>query len=277
MRSQQEFSADDIQKLISDREKFETFVYTPVDEAIAELKRRRQDEELTAKVSELLNGDVPDMLSDSRIYAIIFRQITSPNYEIRRFFHIVKALDELTPFFGEYRDDKFTTNNDHKHAWGKLLFHKEHNSPHEHVTIIDLIASDGKKISEIKTLWGQPLVGFHHELLENITLPISSEYLHDISPWLKKHGGSAKNYYKQIMYWFIQHAILFENFMHGETKETTFTKDIFLPAFMEAYEKLGLKPLIVNLLPTTIENEKFWLSHPLETKKYVENKLGRTF
>ncbi len=275
MKSESEYGIEDIELLITDKQKFEDFVYTPVNEAISELKERRKDPVLAEKIHELLNGDIPEPLCSPELRAVIFRQIATPNYEMRRFVHIIEALDDLTPLFGEYRDDKFTSNNEYKHSWGRILFHKKHGASLESVKIIDLVAADGEKISEIKTLWGQSLIEFHHELIEKTYLSINPSFFFDISPWLKRHGGSAKDYYKQVMLWFVRDGILFENFMPGETKESLFTREIFLPSFIEACKVSGCRPLIVNLLPTSIENERFWLSHPSETKNYVEEKLRK--
>lgn len=274
MLTEPEYEFDDVDGLIADREKFEDFVYTPIETAIYEIERRRKNASLSVKISSFLNNDIPNELTKSGIRAVMFRQITTPNYEIRRFLQIIQALDEFVPFFGEYRDDKFTSVNDQKHSWCKILFHRNHNGHFDSLTIVDLIKNDGKKLSEIKTIWGQQLIDFHHELFRTDNIQVNPDYFCDISPWLKHHGVSAKNYYEQIMFWFVQNAILFENFMPGKTKESLFTKNIFLPAFISVYQKTGLKPLIVNLVPTSIENEKFWLSHPLETKDYIESKIS---
>lgn len=271
------YGIGDIDSLVSDREKFEEYVYTPVDDAIRLLKERRGDSELTKKIEGVLGNDIPEPLKDfSQIRAVIFRQITTPNYEIRRFVHIVDALNELKPLFAEYQDDKFTSNNDYKHSWGKILFHKKHGAPLDSLTVIDLVKSDGKKISEIKTIWDEPIVDFHHRLLGCTHIPTSEDFFLNISKWLRDHGGRAKDYYVPIMFWFIQNAILFENFTPGGSKESLFTREVFLPAFIKTYEMVGLKPLIVNLLPTNIENEKFWLSHPFATKTYIQNQIDGT-
>lgn len=275
MNTKPEYTVADIDALISDRKKFEEFVYTPVDVAISELKTRKVDKDVVDSTNLLLGNDIPEPFLGNNLRAVIFRQITTSNYEIRRFVHIIDALEELTPLFGEYRDDKFTSKNEQKHSWGKILFHKNHNSKLESIKIIDLVDADGKKMSEIETLWGQPLIEFHHELIQKTYRPIDPNFFYNISPWLKQHGGDAKNYYKQVLLWFVKDAILFENFMPNETKELSFTKEVFLPAFIEIFNLTKKKPLIVNLLPTAIENEKFWFSHPGNVKEYIESKFNK--
>jgi len=73
--------------------------------------------------------------------------------------------------------------------------------------------------------------------------------------------GGADKYYTPFTALFIKDAILFENFML-DSKEISFTKDIFLSAFIEVYRKTGCKPLIVALEPTDIEGDEFWPCHP---------------
>lgn len=265
------YGITDLSELMKDRKAFEDFVYTPIDEAINELESRRKDDVLKQRVSELLEGDVPDFLFGEANKAVIFRQISTPNYELRRFVQLVDGHN-MTPFFGEYRDDKFTSKNEYKHSWGKMLFYEGHGKRFDSLKVIDLVNSDGKKISEIKTVWGQPLVDFHHELFGSTYFKLNEDYFFDISKWLSKHGKVSTGYYKQIMYWFMYHSLLFENFMFGETQEASFTKDVFLPAFISAFELTGHKPLIINLLPTSLENEKFWLSHPNSSKEYIKSK-----
>lgn len=268
------FKCPRIEDLLADHKKFNDFVYTPAHKAITELEFRRKDNQLEEKIGELLNHDVPEFLIHGKPKAVLFRQISTPNNETRRFFSILDSLNELEPFLGEHRDDRFTTNNEYKNSWGKVLFNrKQADERFENIKIINPLRWDGKPLSEIETLWGQKLIEFHHELFEKTYRPVNTSFFHNISPWLAKHGGSAKNYYGPVLSWFLKHGILFENFMIGNGKEHSFTKDIFLPAFISVYETTGFKPLIVNLLPTTIEGAHFWLCHPHTSQEYFKEKM----
>jgi hypothetical protein len=92
----------DIDTLVADRQAFSEFVYTPVNEAIAELKRRREDKKLGERISEFLCGDVPAVVAGPTIKAVLFRQITTPNYEsgvfpislrgVRRFTNVLHSF-----------------------------------------------------------------------------------------------------------------------------------------------------------------------------------------
>jgi hypothetical protein len=264
----------DIDSLVNDHVAFNRFVYTPVHKAIKELKTRTRNAELAILAEKIAGGPLPDSLNDS-FKAVLFRQIATPNHEIRRFLSIVDALDELEPFFGEHRDDRFTTSNEYKVSWGKVRFDKKlkQNGKYESLNILDFPAADGKKISEVTTLWGQLLIDFHHGLFKETYRPVNENFFHNISPWLQEHGGNAANYYKPVLTWFLQKGLLFENFVINDGKELSFTRNVFLPAFIEIYKETGFKPLVINLLPTAIEGGEFWLCHPHKSQTYVEQML----
>ncbi|HEY9480806.1 MAG TPA: hypothetical protein VIR98_01065 [Candidatus Paceibacterota bacterium] len=265
----------DIEKLISDREAFNAFIYTPLDKAIEELRSRNADESLGARMRDSVAIRIPEPLSDGP-KAVLFRQVTTPNYELRRFVSIADAVCGLQPLFWEYRKDKFTSNNDVKKALGKLSFFfgkgKKGGSKIERLNVIDFNSYNGKKIDEVKTLWGQPLVDFHRELFENTYPKLDTAVFYDASDWFATSGGAAKGYYENFLSLFVKHAVLFENFML-DMKEVGFTREIFLPAFLRIMKATGVKPLIVALEPTDIEGEEFWMCHPHTSLDYVKKKL----
>jgi hypothetical protein len=261
--------------LTTDRQLFNSFVYTPLDEAIDELDRRSKDTKLEKHIEDLLPFAIPEVLQGKKS-AVLFRQLVTPNYEVRRFLSIVDVVGELEPFFWEYHDDKFTSNNSMKYALGKMGFYsgkgKKGGTKMKYQKILDFISADGKKISEVKTLWGQPLTEFHRELFEKTYRPIDPQRFIDVSEYVASLGGAAKDYYKILLLLFVRHAILFENFMLEESSERSFTKDVFLPAFLEVERITGYKPLVVALEPTDIEGDDFWESHPAESHEHIKNK-----
>lgn len=268
-----EYGIEDIDELVNDRKKFEAFVYTPIDEAVAELDRRRKDVNLVKKVNDFLDWDIPEPLRNGP-RAVLFRQLATPNYEVRRFLNIVRLVDSLPPLFWEYYNDKFTSNNEWKRSLGKLFFFggvgKMGGSKIENINVIEFNKYVGKKISEVRTLWNQSLVEFHHKLFDETCKSFINNEFYDASDWFSKNGEVAKNYYVPFMSLFVQNAILFENFIL-DVKERTFTRDIFLPAFIKIFQETGYKPLIVALEPTELEDDVFWLCHPKDSKKHVIN------
>lgn len=267
---------EQIKDLVSNREKFNAFVYTPLEEAVRELYKR-QTEGLTNRMAKYLPSGVPEPLKNRKC-AVIFRQLVTPNYEVRRFISLIDALEGFTPTFFEYTSDKYTDNNEWKYHLGKMLFFagmgKRGGEKITRQTIINFNVSRGKKINEVNTLWGQSLVDFHHEFFDEIYRRKNKKVVSfDASEWFHHSGNNAKEYYENFLTLFVSHGILFENFML-DVKELTFTKDIFLPAFIQVLNKTGRKPLIVALEPTEIESSLFWMCHPYDAKKFIDSKIN---
>jgi hypothetical protein len=131
--------------------------------------------------------------------------------------------------------------------------------------------ANGRRISELKTLWGEGFVEFHHEFLHERFPHLRDKHV-DISSWLKESGSGAKDYYQKFFTLFLKDGILFENFLLDK-KELNFTKEIVLPAIINIEKATGKKPLIVALEPTKHEGDKFWNSYPPNTIDFVNNKL----
>lgn len=265
---------DRIEELVSDRKKFNEIVYTPVNEAIIELKERWEDTKLEKEVEKKLNGNIPELYKKGSKMAIC-RDVYTPNFELHRFISAADALD-LTPVFGEYEQNKFTSNNLSKYYLGKIGFHfgfgKNHGPKIKYKKVIDFNQSNGKPLSLVTTSWGQGLMDFHRELFLLKYPQFTRECFFDISEWLAKNGSNAKKFYDNFLTLFIRHGVLFENFMLEE--ELNFTKECFLPAFFKVWKDFGKKPLIIALAPTEIEGDLFWFHYPPEILQHVEKKLN---
>lgn len=265
----------DFEKLVADRDAFNKTVYIPVEQAIVELEKRWKDKELEKKIKEYLKHDLHHSVVDG-FKAVLFRQLVTPNYELRRFMMVPDALD-IKPVFWEIHNDKFTLNNDLKYYLAKLGFYegkgKKGGSKIKYESIIDFNQSHGKKVKEVETVWGEPLLDFHHQLFSH-TYPNETANIHDVSEWLHRNEQTAKEYYKDVLVSFLRNAILFENFILTGS-EGEFIKDVFLPTFFDIWKTFGIKPLIVALEPTDIEGDVFWLCHPPETVEHVRKKHGK--
>lgn len=263
-----------IDELISDRSKFDEFVYTPVEVAIEEMKQRDDNVKLAEYISGVLGYSSKELLKADE-YAVLSRPVVTPNYELRRFFTIADAL-KLKPVVWEYTESKFVPQNECKYALGRMGFFfgvgKKGGIKMEYVNVIDIDKSAGKKISEIQTRWGQSLVDFHHSLFEEYSKEALNVACLDGSGWYEKYGGKAGEYYFNFLVLFLMNGILFENFMLDD-KEVGFTRDVFLPALIRLRREIGFKPLIVALEATTIEGDKFWMSYPGELISTVRDKL----
>jgi hypothetical protein len=261
--------------LLMNKVAFNSFVYTPLEDALTELNRRWNNIPLRSFVETHLEADIPEVIKGGS-KLVYSRHVVTPNYEVRRFLSISDALD-MHALFWEYHSDKFTPNNKCKYHLGRMSFYKgmgrNGGSKLEHEFIVDFNMSNGKPISSIKTLWNEFLPDFHHSLFNGKFKGANYDFF-DASAWFKRNGPRAKSYYKKFMGFFLCHGILFDNFLF-DNSEIEFVKEIFLPAFMHVYATTSYKPLIVALEPTEIEEDEFWLCHPHETQQEVESLVNK--
>lgn len=245
-------------------------IYTPLSVAKEEIWRRWNDVDLRKKVEEYLGGDVPDVFKDEP-RAIFFRNIATPNFESRFFFDLAHCV-ELAPAYLEFGSDKFCTRNADKLCLAKLAFFDKLNKNGEAIIhyekIIDIKTNDNEKFCDIKTLLGEGLIDFHHNLIkDNIVDEIE---LFDMSAWIDRNGHNAIEYYKKFLAFFICYGILFENFIvANDHYEKKFTKEVVMPVINEIERVFGLKPLIVPLLPIREESDQEWMWYPKLFNKYV--------
>jgi hypothetical protein len=265
-----------IEGLMSDRKKFNDFVYTSFKEAISELNNRQDHSKLGEYTDNFLDKHAPEIMRGKKSM-VLFRHIATPNYEIRRFLIAADALEVLHPIIFEYTADKFTNRNDWKYSLGRISLHKGTNKKGEQIfeckNVIDFNQCNNKPIHSINTHWNQSLVDFHHEIFTK-GYPTLKNNVFDLSSWLHEFGSSAKDYYKPFLTLFLKNGILFENFLL-EGKELSFTKEIILPTLIEIAKETGHKPLIVALEPTEIEGDQFWLAHPYQEKEFIEGKMKK--
>jgi len=262
-----------IEYLCNNKGEFAKFVYVSCEEAIAELNRRKIDKTLEKQVDDFLKGSIPEPLVEKEKF-VLARHLITPNYEVSRFLIISDAMG-FEPLFFEYLDDKLIYQNPWKYSLGKIPFYSgkdKNDSPKiKKISIIDFNNSHGKKISAANTNWGQSLVDFHHEFF-NKRFPGFKKSIFDGSSWYSNNGESPIHFYERFFALFIRHGILFENFLLDET-EYEFTQKVILPAIINISNRFNLKPLIVSLMPTEVEGEGFWLSHPACTYDFVNKKL----
>jgi hypothetical protein len=262
----------DYDTIMSDHNIFNQVVYTPLSEAVKILKERQQDKNLIAEIDNLLGENIPEPLKKMDLYGISGKQVATPNFDTRWFIELTKVFG-LKTFFSEYHSDKFTSNNYFKHSLGQLLIHsglnKKEDYIEEKITIVDFNKYNGKPIRDVLTLWGQPLIDFHKNLFSAYGFDTEKFIFYDCSNWLKNYKGGAKDYYKKDQLIYICHGILFENFLlTGD--DGKFTRDIFLPAFEEAYNLTGVKPLIVPIPPMDAEEGSHWFSYDKKVKLYIK-------
>ena len=246
-------------------------IYTSLSVAKEEIWRRWNDKELEKRVSAFI-GEVPEVLQ-TEPKAVITRQLISPDYEFLTFLDLAK-MTGLKSLCWEFLDDIFITTNKDKADLARMAFFQKINKNFQanisYKKVIDLTGKEEKKkFRDIKTLWGESFVDFHHGLLKSITN--RNFELFDASSWYSDNGNSSKKYYPHFLALFIRHGIMFENFLVGDGSESIFTRDVVFPAFKKVTNKFGLKPLIVRIIPEECTNDFFWWCYP----EYVKDLLNK--
>lgn len=245
-------------------------IYTPIQDVVQELFRRR------ALSAPTVNNDLESLLAPSG-YAVLFRQVATPNFELERFLFLA-SITGLIPLVFEFHQDKFVTRNPAKYALARMGFFDgigRNGGPRsKRISIVDLDMADGTPFTHLTTSWGESFVEFHHGLL-SLFSPNTSVCRFDGSEWLKNHGGNARNYYTDFFQLFVRHAVLFESFLLSTDEDTIFTTDVVLPAFAEVVSNSGFKPLICKLDPPDREGDPLLYSYPMSLHQHVAARLQR--
>ncbi|MCX6901897.1 MAG: hypothetical protein NTW03_00135 [Verrucomicrobia bacterium] len=244
-------------------------LYTPLEEVREIVEKRYADTSLRLRLEHDFFGPPPGAYQGPR--ACIARAVHTWNYEFQLFAKLAR-LTGLKPLATEYCDDLFCTMN-----FGKLsrlrMTIVEGKSKDGNILrtrkIADIMANEGKPFSQIKTLWGENLLQFHHKILKVYSPDI--EIVNE-TQWLRRYGNSARDFYPYLLAKFICHGVLFENYCRlGQ--ENRFTLEVVLPSISKVIERYGHKPVIVNLLPTSSESDRYWDFFPECVGNLIARKL----
>lgn len=224
--------------------------YFTLAQAKKEIKQRRKDSQLVAKVNEFLASfQVPPVAGlPERPFIAVYRQLATARFEDLEITR--QALEHGLPVLWlEYLADIFTSTNEDKVVFWKLyLFSgRDHNNGPilDKVKLApDINAWEGQPLNGIKLPSGESLVAFHHRLRYRVLPQAVAESCVDNSPVLK-FLGRPKHYYPYFLALLIHRAILLEDFDHP--KEVQFRQDIVVPAYQKVCQVLGVPPLIVRL------------------------------
>jgi hypothetical protein len=249
-------------------------IYTPLSVAKEEIWRRWNDKALRKKVEDFLGGDIPESLKISP-KATLVRHIISPNHEFFHFLDLAKSAD-LDLALLEYKNDKFVAENTDKYHLCKLFFHngkgKKNGDKISTFKIINFNGAEGKKFSDLNTIWGENFVDFHHKTLDFFDKSLELEKkIFDISDWLNKHGGSSEKFYTNFLALFICNGILFENYLLNN-EEANFTSNVVLHSIKKLQKLFGIKPLIVSVSPIKHDANLNWVCYPGFLKELIIKK-----
>nr|HRZ30544.1 hypothetical protein [Candidatus Paceibacterota bacterium] len=247
-------------------------LYTPLEEAREEIKRRWADKDLEKKVTEFLKGKIPEaFLSEPR--AVSTTHVATPNWALLEFRNRAQELG-LKPLVFEYLEDIFITTNFDKASLARMVFYHGRDDHGDMMTTsrqaIDLTGKEEKKkLKEIKTLWGEDFVGFHHKIFDSYCLGVE---IADGSSFYHEMGQYSKKYYPYILALYIRNGVLFENYIANK-HEQKFLDEVLFPAFELVQKEFGLKPLIVTIAPQNEADNKYWWCYPEFIKNLIPKKV----
>ncbi|HOX30483.1 MAG TPA: hypothetical protein P5080_04800 [Candidatus Paceibacterota bacterium] len=247
-------------------------VYTNLNLAKDEIWQRWNNRILREKVNRYLNGDIPPFLTDGP-KAYLAAHVASPNYGFLEYLKASKEMNLLCAI-PEYRKDKYVSKNECKYYIARLFLYggkgKKGGQKIETKTIIDISGSEGKKFSEIKTVWNEDFIGFHHKLL-NLLCPGLLANICDFSDWIIRNGGRPVEFYEKFLSLFVCNAVLFENFLIGNREERVFFREVVIPSFKRVQNIFGVKPLIVPTVPLESQNDLYWQYYPRKIATAFKN------
>jgi len=234
-------------------------MYVLLEEAKRIVWRRWRDTALRQEVKDYA-GEIPEFLRHEP-RAVLARHVATPNFEFTRFDETAKKAG-LTAYCCGYVGDKFCTKNPDKLLLGKMTFsHGKGGKSGDSITcckVMNFNRGDGKPFTDVRTLWEEGLVDFHHRLL---AAELPDIVIADITEWINKRGGKPALFWPRLLALFVCHGILFDNF-HTEGHEEEFTKEIIQPALEKVKKRFGLKPLVVPMVPLEEEREPYWSWYP---------------
>lgn len=252
------------------------YPFFSVIDAATEIKKRHENKELRSAVENYLQGDIPEYFKVGPVYYLP-RHVATPNHETIRF---VNALggDGSKIVIGQDSGDKLVSKNPLKRALGKLQFFRNTNDLNAEVPsgvrkVIDFGKYDGKKIHEIKTLWGESLMDFHNRLFYEI-VP-AYVVLVDDANWINRNGrGDIKEHYIKLLALSLAHGVFFEDLLCANPDDAYFVEEVILPACKELKQRFGFDPLIVDLGQSFTGHNQFWYSYPDVVNELIDKSLA---
>lgn len=247
--------------------------FTDVDVAISQIKTRRGDLQLKAKVDSFLNNSIPTHFNQDKPILYLSRHIATPNFEALHFIEIAKKFN-LPIVIGQDSGGKFVSVNPLKKCLGKLSvvsgMTRYQDEIIENFTIIDFTQSEGKLMNELKTKKGESLVKLHNSLLLQVypnLIKIGEE-----EAWINiHHRDNLIKQYEHILALNSYYGVIFESFPPSESK---FFNEVFAQAFLNVKKILGVSPLVVELLSDEEDSKRDWNNYPSVIYPFLKNEVN---
>lgn len=200
--------------------------------------------------------------STGRPRAILFRQIATPNYELRRFLRLC-ARSGHDPVILQYHSDRMSCHNPFKRSLvapmflegisrnGQPFFRRQH--------LVNVETVEQLRLCDV-TVAGRALPELHAALLR-LALPDHSFQTVDGSRILGGYPRGAKDYYVDLFAALTGDLMLYEDFV-TDTTEAAFFQQIVRPAFEAACTILGQRPMVRRLCDNRRMASPLWYAYP---------------
>ncbi len=236
-------------------------IFTPLPEALSLIESRRQDTALLNAIDTYLGGDIPQHFKQSLPVLYLCRYIATPNFEALRFIELGKPTG-LPLIISEDSKGDFFGNNTLKRALGKIPVVKgiarNHDEITENFTVINFAEAEGQPFGTIRTKANGRLVDLHHDLFS--TIYTNEITIIDESDWIDRHHREdLLEHYKHLLALLIAHGIMFESY---PAEESRLVNEVVIPAFDYVTKKFGHKPLMYELIGSTLEPTRDWNAYP---------------
>lgn len=201
--------------------------------------------------------------------AVLWRQVATPNYELRSFLRSARRLG-LKPVVVTYPEDTMCSRNAFKRALVAPLFIEGVNRLGQPIwrkrQMVNVQSVENVPFGDI-WIGNRELPALHHELLQ-IALPDTEFSVIDGSDWRAKQGGSY-DCYLNICASLDDKITLFEDFMTNEA-ETKFFDAVVRPALLEAAKALGREPAILPICKGCRAASPLWYAYPDSYRAHFE-------
>ena len=202
---------------------------------------------------------------DGRPRAILFRQIATPNYELRRFLRLC-ARSGYAPVILQYHADRMSCHNTFKRSLVAPMFLEGisgNGRPIFRRRVLENIEKvDRLRIFEV-SISGRTLPAFHNELLR-LALPDEPVELIEGSHWFGKYSAGAREYYVDLFAALTGNLILVEEFI----TDASFFDRVVRPAFDAACTMIGQRPLVRRLCDNRRRESPLWLAYPASFRSH---------
>ena len=213
---------------------------------------------------------------DGRPRAILFRQIATPNYELRRFLRIC-ARSGFVPVVLQYPTDQMSCHNRFKRSLVAPMFlegFSRNGQPFFRRQVLRNVEQvDRLRLLDV-SISGRRSPDIHADLLR-LALPNEEMELVDGSSWFDLYPNGAKDYYVDLFVGLTANRMLFEDFI-TDNADARFFDEVVRPAFDAACSKLGQRPMVRRLCENRRAASPLWYTYPASYRAHFAT-LGFEF